>query len=66
MFMKEFRVPVEYCFKGYYKISAHSREDALRIADRDCGISLGGVHTSNDECVLDWEFDMTPIVLFTK
>lgn len=59
--MKTFRVKVRYAFEGWYEIAAENREQAEKIADRDCGVVLGGsIHTSNPMHVDDWEFSLHP------
>ncbi|OES24501.1 hypothetical protein [Alteromonas macleodii] len=61
MSLNTYRVPVHYVFVVNYDIVASSEQDACDIADRDCGLVLGGdIHTSNPESVTDWEADCHP------
>lgn len=56
-----FQVLTRYEFEGIYNIEADSADEARRIAERDCGLVLGGnIHTSNDEAVKHWEFNTHP------
>lgn len=58
---KKFKVHVQYTFSGYYVVKADSRDEAEEIALRDCGMVMGGsVNSSNDEEVIEWDFDMHP------
>lgn len=61
--MRKHRIKVRYVFDGHYDIRAENEQDARRIAERDCGLVMGGsIHTSNDEQVVDWDFNMHPTV----
>lgn len=59
--MKKYRVKVRYVFEGCFDIRAENEDEAREIADRDCGLVMGGgIHTSNDGQVCDWDFRMHP------
>ena len=55
--MKKHRVKVQFIFDGYFDIVADNGQQAREIANRDCGLVMGGsIYTSNDEQVKDWDF----------
>ena len=56
----KYRVPVIYTFEGYFDIDAESKEAAVELANKDCGLTIGEVHSSlNDEDVY-WDFPVHP------
>lgn len=58
--MPRFSLDVQFVFSGQVDVEAASLEDAVRIVNSDLGMNAGAVHTSNEEAVKDWTFDMTP------
>ncbi len=57
--MRNYRV--KYTFEGWYEITAENEQQARDIAQRDCGLAIGGnIHTSNESQVVDWEFGVHP------
>ena len=59
--MEKHRVKVQFIFDGYFDIVAHNGQQAREIANRDCGLVMGGsIHTTNDEQVKDWNFPIHP------
>lgn len=58
---KKHRVRMQYIFTGHYDIVAEDARQAREIADKDCGLIMGGsIRTSNDAQVQDWDFAMHP------
>jgi muramoyltetrapeptide carboxypeptidase LdcA involved in peptidoglycan recycling len=59
--MNDYRVKVRYTFEGWFEIAAESEQRACEIAERDCGLVIGGnIHTNNESQVVDWEFETHP------
>lgn len=55
-----YKVNVTYEFKGHYVIEAESSAEAERIATEQCGTVLGGIQSTNEAQVKDWEFPSHP------
>ncbi len=59
--MNKYRIKVSYTFEGWFEINAVDEQQAHGIAERDCGLTIGGnIHTSNESQVVDWEFGVHP------
>ena len=63
--MKKFTISVKYVFNGLFEVKAENREEALRIVKEDCGMTLGNIHTTDDEAVKGWNFDMHPELIIS-
>lgn len=57
---KRYNISMRFVFKGEVVIQADSLNEATRIAQDDFGMIAGNFHTSNDEAVLNWDFDIHP------
>lgn len=58
---KTFKVPVKYTFSGFYEIKAESAEQAKELAQKHCGLVIGGdIHTTLDDEDVNWEFSAHP------
>jgi len=61
---KEFEVDVTFSFSGKVRVRAVDAGEALVVVQRDLGLVLGGnIHTSNDQQVVNWDFDTHPTQL---
>ena len=58
--MPRFIVPIKYTFSGHFEVEAETIDQARQIVKRDCGVVIENAHTSNDEQVTDWNFDLHP------
>ena len=59
--MKQFKIKVTYTFTGEFVVNADSRKEAKEIVDTNTGLTIGEVHT-NDDDVKDWDFPVHPEV----
>ncbi len=60
MSKKKYTIKVKYIFSGEFYITANSRAEAEEIADKDCGLVIGGdIHTTS-AAVEDWDFNVHP------
>lgn len=55
--MPKYKLNVTLTTKGTVEIEADNITEAKRICDEDFGAMLGSTHTSNDDAVIDWDFD---------
>lgn len=59
--MAKYKVPTQFIFTGYFVVEADSADEARKLVDEDCGLTIGGnIHSNlNDEDV-DWDFSVHP------
>jgi len=58
---KSYQVRVRYVFEGVYTIKSDTRENAIRLVEKDCGFVMGGsIHSTLNDDALDWNFSIHP------
>ena len=59
--MKTYAVKTMFSFTGKFIIRAENEKEARERVMNDCGLVLGGgIHTSQQEGDVDWEFPIHP------
>jgi hypothetical protein len=60
MSMKQYKIPVEYKFRGYFLIRAESRKEAAQDALNHCGACGIQISSNLPDEDVDWEFPLHP------
>lgn len=58
--MKTYKIKTTFIFTGEFYINAMDKESAKQIAEQECGMTYGGISTSAEEDIVDWDFNMIP------
>ena len=58
---KTYSIPVEFIFRGTFRIKADSQQKAKSLVRDNCGLVLGGtIHSSLPEEEIRWDFPVHP------
>ena len=64
---RSYQVKVRYIFEGIYTMKAETREEAVEMVQKHCGLVMGGsIHTSPDQNVVDWTFPIHPELIISS
>lgn len=58
--MKTYIVKTQFVFTGEFFVEAESKEDATKYVLDGAGLVTGGNIHTNDNRIIDWEFDVHP------
>lgn len=53
--MRKYAIKKSYTFEVTYIVVAEDEAEAEAIVNKDCGLSLGNIHTTNNQHVQDWD-----------